>query len=147
MADLTVNTLHDTAPKPTRASFVVKNATALVGGTLVGVEAAGFLVNWGPDTAGHYFLGMLLADATGNTSATPPVEGRVNTEGLVIRNVTVASLVQADVGTLVYCGTNNPADFTLTAQTNVKAVGWVSRFISAGRGDVTLFTPSEHRAL
>jgi len=148
MANLTVDTIHDTMPRGTggRMSFVAADGVTFFGGGLVGTNAAGFLAKWA-DTAGHQFAGILLAPCVGSTSATPPVEGRVNTEGVVLRNVPVASLTQADVNSLVFCATDNPADFTLSATTNVKAVGWVSRFISAGRGDVQLFTPAEHRAL
>lgn len=146
MANLTVDTLHDTAPRGGRMSFVVADTIVLFAGALVGTNAAGFLTKWA-DTAGHKFKGILLAPVTGATSATPPAEGRVNTEGATLRNVAVASLTQADVNALVYCATDNPADFSLSVATNVKAVGWVSRFISAGRGDVTLFTPSEHQGL
>ncbi len=141
-ADSKPNGLNGITRRP-RRSYVVANTVQLFAGALVGINAAGFLAKWA-DTAGHKFIGVLLAGVTGDTGATPPVEGSVNTNGLVFDSVTVASLTQADVNALVYCATDNPADFALTASSNVKAVGWVSRFISSGVGQVTLFTPEEH---
>jgi hypothetical protein len=127
----------------------VLDATELFAGSLVGIDAAGFLTSWA-DTAGHEFQGILLEGVTGD--ATPATgqevpEGRVNTRGDTLKGATVASAVQGSVNSLVYASTDNPADFVLTATLNVGAVGWVSRFVSAGVADVTLFTPSEHLAL
>lgn len=128
-------------------SYVVSNGVTLFGGSLVGINAAGFLDKWA-DTAGHRFVGILAQTVTGNTSALPPVEGTVCMKaGLTLLDVPVASLTQADVNSLVFCSTDNPADFSLAASTNVKAVGVVVRFRSAGRGDVMLVTPDAHIAL
>jgi len=146
MADLTADTVHKTYPRAGRVSFTVANGVTLYAGALVGINAGGYLAKWA-DTAGHKFAGVLLAGAVGNTSATPPVEGRVDTSGLTIKGALVASLAVTDVNALVYCTTDNPADFSLSAGSNTKAVGWVSRYISSGVGDVTLFTPEEHWGL
>lgn len=146
MANLTAQVIHRTTQTNYR-SYVVADGVALFGGSLVGVNAAGFLAKWA-DTAGHRFVGILKENVTGATAALPPVEGMVLSEpGLTILNAAVASLTQADVNALVFCATDNPADFSLAASTNVKAVGWVSRFRAAGVGDVTLFDPEAHIAL
>lgn len=145
MAALSANKIHRTAQRGVR-SFVINNGTAVYAGGLVGTNAAGYLAPWA-DTAGHKFEGLCLAGATGNTSATPPTETHVDQTGPVIKSATVASLTQADVNSLVYCASDNPADFSLAASTNVKAVGFVCRYISSGVGDVQLFTPAEHHGL
>ena len=146
MANLTLDKIHLHSDRGGRDSYVISNGVQLFAGALVGTNAAGFLDKWS-DTVGHKFEGILLEGATGNTSASPPVEGRVNTSGPLLRNATVASLAQVNVNDLVYCATDNVADFSLSAATNVKAVGRVKRFVSSGVGDVQLFTPFEHAAL
>lgn len=146
MANLTADTIHETRPRAGRDSYTVDDGVTLYAGALVGVDASGYLDKWA-DTVGHEFQGILLEGAVGDTSASPPVEGRVDTSGVTLPNVAVASAVQGSVNALVYSSTDNPADFVLSATTNVAAVGWVKRFRSAGFADVTLFTPEEHLAL
>lgn len=146
MAALSANIVHKTQPRAGRDSYVVKNATTLYAGALVGTDANGFLDKWA-DTTGLKFAGVLLANVVGNTSASPKVEGRVNSEGLYLRNLTLANAAQADVNSLVYCTSDNIADITLSAATNVKAIGWVVRLVSSGVVDIQLFTPAEHLGL
>ena len=142
MANLTADTTHETRPRGGVRSYTVLSGATLFAGSLVGADAAGFLAKWA-DTVGHEFQGLLLAGAVGDGT----VKGRVDCSGKTIMEATVGSLVQASVNALVYCATDNPADFSLSAATNVNAVGWVSRYNSAGVGEVTLFTPEEHLAL
>lgn len=147
MANLAKNTFHLVSPRAGTRSFVVKNATQLYGGSLVGIDANGYLDNWA-DTAGLKFVGLLQHDVLGDTSASPAVEGRVSTQGETIENTAIAgTFVIGDLNALIYSTTGNPADCTKTAGSNVKAIGWASRFRSAGFGDVTLFTPEEHQGL
>jgi hypothetical protein len=146
MANLTADTIHETRPRAGRDSYVVDDTVQLFAGSFVGVDASGYLDKWA-DTAGHEFQGLLLEGVTGDISALPPVEGRVDTSGVTLLSATVAAAVQGSVNALVYCETDNPADMDLTASVSVAAVGWVKRFISAGVADVTLFTPEEHLAL
>lgn len=126
-------------------SFLVKDATQLYAGALVGTDANGFLDNMA-DTAGLKFAGVLMQDVLGATAT--GVEGIVDVSGVTLQNVAIAGIfVQADVNSLIYSGDGNPNTCTKTAATNVKAIGWASRFRSAGFGDVTLFTPEEHLGL
>lgn len=147
MADLAAPKIHKTAARAATKAFVVADGVTLHAGALVGLNAAGFLAKWS-DTAGHKFLGVLLQSVTGNTSASPPVEGIVDVSGVTLKSVTIAgTFVQADLNALIYCATDNSADAKKAADTNVEAIGWASRFHSAGVGDITLFTPEEHQAL
>lgn len=147
MSNLTAATLKVAYPRGESMSFVVKDATTLYAGALVGLDANGFLDNMA-DTAGLKFVGVLLETVTGATSATPVPEGRVDTSGVTLQNVAIAgTFVQADLNSPIYATTGNPADCTKTATTNTKGIGWASRFRSAGFGDITLFTPSEHLGL
>lgn len=146
MADLTADTTHETLPRAGRRAFVIEDAVELFAGSFVGINAGGYLEGW-EDTAGWTFVGLLLEGDTGDTSATPPPAGKVDCSGPTLVAAAVASVADTDMGALVYCETDNPADMDLTASTNVKAVGWVSRFYSAGIADVTLFTPEEYLGL
>ena len=150
MANLTADVIHETRPRSGRDSYVIEDETQLFRGSLVGIDAGGYLDKWA-NTAGHQFQGILLdgdmrASGTiieGETSDTLPPEGRVNTEGLTLLSATVGSVAVTDNNALVYCTTDNPADLSLTATGIVAAIGWVKRFVSSGVADVTLFTPEE----
>ena len=147
MADLSKATVPLTYPRSNTMSYVVKNATTLYAGALVGIDANGYLDNMA-DTAGLKFVGILLQDVVGDTSASPKVEGRVDVSGRTLENVAIAgTFVQGSLNDPIYAASGNPADLTRTATTNTKAVGWASRFRAAGFGDVTLFTPHEHQGL
>ncbi len=152
MAILDVDTTHETRNRG-RDSYTLDDGITFFAGGLVGTDSAGFLVKWA-NVVGHRFEGLLLDGdrdnniaLIGDISATPPTEGRVDTSGLIIKNATVGSLVQASVNSLVFCTTDNPADFQLATTSNVDAIGRVRRFISAGVGDVVLLTPEEHAAI
>lgn len=146
MATLTSGVTHETSPRAGRASYVVADGVTIPAGCFVAIGAGGYL-NHLADTSGYEFIGLALETVTGDVSASPPVECRVNIEGVTLKGATVASVAQANVGDLVYCESNNPADMDLSASANIDAVGYVSRYISSGVADVTLFTPAEHLAL
>lgn len=126
--------------------YVVLTSSVIYQGALVGVASSGFLVPWA-NTAGHRFVGQAVAGVTGNSAATPPVTAIVDDSGCDLLRAAVTGAVQTSVGALVYSATDNPADLTMSATANVKAVGIVLRFHSAGVADVRLFTPTEHAAL
>lgn len=142
MSNLTAAVIHRGKSNAGFRSYLVDDGVALLAGALVGIDASGHLDKWA-DTAGHRFVGLLLESATGDTDATPPVEGKVDESGYTIMSATVGSLAQTDVNAPVYCSTDNPADFTLAPTANVGPVGRVTRYISSGVGDVQLFTPAE----
>jgi len=144
MSNLTYSKVHKSEPRAGRKAYTAANGITFYGGGLVGLNAAGYLAKWA-DTAGHTFLGLLLAPVVGDTSATLPPEGRVDISGITLRSATVASVARTDENALVYCTTDNPADFTLTPGSTLLSspVGYVARFVSSGVADVTLFTPEE----
>ena len=149
MANLSADTIQKSSPRGGRESFVLTNALVVYAGSMLCMDTTTGLVIKPTDLATCKFLGYALEGKTGNTSATPPTEVRLNCEGETLKAQTIASFAtQAKVGSLVYlASTDNPADFTTVAATNMKAVGIATRFISAGVGDVRLFTPAEHAAL
>lgn len=145
MANLTANTVSKSADRGARA-FVVKNSTTLYAGALVGTDTNGYLDNWA-DTAGLRFEGILKAKAVGDTSATPQVTGQVDTTGKVLHKAAVAGATTITaVNAKVYSTTGNPNDLTLTATTNVGAIGRVTQWHESSVCDVELFTPAEYLA-
>jgi len=145
MSNLAANTTVATADRGKKA-YVVKNSETIYAGALVGTVAAGHLDHWA-DTAANSFEGILLAKAVGNTSASPPVNGEVDTSGRLMLSAAVAGATTiAANNAYVYCASDNPADMTLTRTTNVGAIGRVARWIESGICDVALFTPTEYLA-
>lgn len=142
MTNLAENTIPESYSRGGVRSYVIVDAVELFGGALVGITAAGFLDNWN-NIATTKFQGILLEGATGDTSALPQVEGRVDTSGPTLTGVTLGgSPTQASVGALVYSADGNPASLTLTPGLS-DAVGKVVRYDSATSQDVELFTPAE----
>lgn len=146
MGALTANLISETKPRGGRNSYVVKDGVTIYAGSLVNIDADGYMDKHA-DTADLRFIGIALTTVTGDTDASPATEIRVDESGVTLMKATVASAVQASVNSLVHCITDNPADLTLVAGSNIKAVGVVTRFHEAGIADVELFTPTEHQAI
>jgi hypothetical protein len=147
MATQTANIILPSSTRGVYGTYVVTNALQLYAGMLVGTLAAGTLDLWpGGDVATSKFVGVVEFDVLGNTGVTPNVRARVDESGKILLGVPVANASTiANVNDLVYCATSNAsADLTTTANTNVKAVGWIKSFNSATSFDVQLFTPSEY---
>jgi len=132
-------------PRGGRESYPVKLSSSTPANVFAWVDNTTGLVDATvSDLAKFKFLGITLTSATSGAAA-PHAEVRVNTEGVTLRGVAVAGSTVA--GVLVFCTTNNPADMTVTAATNMKAVGIIVRRASASDNDVRLFTPAEYLAL
>lgn len=116
-------------------------------GALVGLDdSTGYAQPW-TDEAGLLFLGVCMARVTGNTSASPIPEIKVRDCGEIIRSAAVAGATAVThTGDLVYSASDNPADLTLSATTNVEAIGFVVRWHSNAVADVQLFSAAEYRA-
>lgn len=150
MADASAKTIHKTRPNSGVGSYVIADGVTLYEGQLVQLES-GYLNHW--DKTGK-FLGILVGGddragdgvIIGETSDTPPPEGRVDESGVVLMHVAVAgSPTIADVGGLVYANDSDVANLTKTDAANA-VVGRLVRFRSASDCDVQLFTPAEHAA-
>jgi len=143
MANPSASIINETRPRAGRQSLIVTNATQLYAGALVGILATGYVGFW-DDNAAAVFLGICEEDVLGDTSATPPVEAKVNTEGVTLRNITVGGTpTQAKVGDPVYSADGNITSLTLTIGTLNHPIGYMSRYISATEQEVTLVTPTE----
>jgi hypothetical protein len=134
-----------TSPRSGRETLPVKATAFIPAFSLIFVDnTTGFVDNTISDAAKFKFHGIALETVTGGATG-GAVSVRVNTEGVVLRNVAVASSTIA--GVLVYCTTNNPADLTITAGAAIKPIGVITRWVSATNCDVRLFTPAEFQGL
>jgi len=125
--------------------YRLTNALVVYKGSALGLNpSTGLAVKW-VDTATYLWLGITSIGATGNTSADEPVVAQIH-EGITIKRLTVTGgTAITDMKSLVYLGSDNPDDVTLTPTTNVKAVGEVVRWYSGTTVDVRFFTPEEYR--
>jgi len=142
--------IHKTRPNAGVSSYVIADGVTLYEGQLVQLKA-GYLDHW--DKTGQ-FVGILVGGddragdgvIIGETSDTPPPEGRVNESGVILMHVAVGGTPTiADVGALIYCNDSDVANLTKTDAANA-VVGRLVRFRSASDCDVQLFTPAEHLA-
>lgn len=150
-------------------SYKVKGGVTIYHGALVGIDPnSGYLQKWSSASAANIkFRGMAMPVAAtnvpGQTTAgavigitdgtvSPVPECPVNESGIILEGVTVAGAVPASGGVAtgkpgvpVYATDDNT--FTVTATSNVGAIGELVRCDTAGTGDVRLYTPQEYNAL
>jgi hypothetical protein len=145
---LSANRFYKTKPRGAFANpLAIKaaNGVTLYAGALVVSRADGY-ANISADAAGDKFEGIVLRKVTGDTSATPNPEAEIDASGPTLEAVSVTgAAAQSDVNSLVYLTSDDT--LTLSATTNLKAVGRVTRWYSGTTCDVKLFTPEEHAAL
>lgn len=148
MADLTANKLYGTKSRGGYASlqaYQVTNAYQIYAGALITVLASGRAGTFA-DLATTKFKGVAMRSVLGNTGATPIPEVEVDCSGLTLEKVSVATVASiADNHKLVFMSDNQT--LTLTAATNMKAIGVITRYYSGTTCDVKLFTDAEHDAL
>lgn len=146
MADLTKDTpRRERTVRNGGQPYVLTNAVVVYRGSLIGlVRSTGRATKWS-DTAGLDFLGFADKGATGDTSASPPVDVLVDDSGKVLENVAVtgASAI-TDNGDWVYAA--DDGSFTLTPTTNVKAIGVILKWHTSTTCTIRLFTPEEYAA-
>ncbi len=96
------------------------------------------------DVASGVVLGIAIPDTTSVTgnSTTPRTKVKVDGSGLTLRGEAVTGAVQASEGDLVFASDENT--FTMTPGTHT-AIGILRKFISAGIGDIQLFTAKENK--
>lgn len=160
MADLTTPFFYNTRGRGSvaRNPYPVENAQVIYVGALVGLNAGGFLIHWGPDVAANRFLGYAVAHGeavdqddldngrvTGDSSATPDPDLVVNEGGDTLERISVVGVAgQLDVGAGVFA--TDDQTFTLTPPTLAEFIGRVVRFHSGTIVDVELVTPAEYEA-
>lgn len=117
-------------------------ATQVWAGGLVGANAAGLLVPW-DDTAANQFIGLCLENALEPTKDVAPV----NDEGFIVKNVPVASAVQASVQAEVFCTTDNVlTDLVVAGVATSRGIGRIIRFRTASDCDVEIYSAAEWAA-
>lgn len=152
MADLGANRVHKTSPRSGYDAYPIANGVTLYPGALVALEG-GYLNHWA-DGANDVFVGIALGDAvgispgaalTGNTSASPIPEARVDQSGVTLMHLDSVggTPTQAKVGDLVYSADSDTDSITLTIGALNHPIGYMSKFRSATDVDITLFTPAE----
>lgn len=143
-------------------SYPVRNAMKIYYGALVGISTSGVtdgrLVNWSSGSGALRFIGIAIptqslaignavgtaGEVTGNSAGTN--ECVVDESGPLLENVSVTGLNSADdVGDPVYASDENT--FTLTATSNVGAVGILARYITGSKGDIQLYSKMEYNAM
>jgi hypothetical protein len=124
MVDVTARKTLATKTRSGRSAYPIADGVTLYEGALVGLEG-GYLNHWA-DGANDVFVGIVLGDAlgvspgaalTGNTSATPVPEARVDDSGVTLLGLTSVggTPTAAKVGDIVYATTSNTDDLTLDA--------------------------------
>lgn len=142
---LTANVFYETRANDNRSkSFKVKNAEVIYYGAMVNTDANGLLVN-STDTANERWQGMAMESVTGDTSASPPVRCRVSQGSYQLKLVVVGVADDTDIHDLVYCDPDENT-FTLTAATNLGAIGRVVEHVSGTTCWVELFDAATHEA-
>jgi hypothetical protein len=136
-------------------SYPVRSGMTIYYGALVGLDTvnvnAGRLVNWNDNSGMLRFCGVAMPRGTrdlpesvlGNAGGTIVCE--VYEGGAILENVDVTNAVAMSLGDPVYCEDEGPT-FKLSATPNVGSVGRVSRYISAGKCDVQLWSSMEYAA-
>lgn len=100
----------------------------------------GRLSNW-TSAANQIPMGFSSSRQTGDTSATPIVEGTLDMDGRIMKNLVVAGLggTFADNGRKVYATDDGTFTLTRPAAPTIP-VGFVSRFVSATNANVFFFS-------
>lgn len=163
MADASAKIVLKTRPSAGRDSFIIADGVTLYEGQLVGVED-GFANHWDDDGGtARTFAGIALGPGgdgfdvnttppalTGDTSATPQPEVRVDTSGVVLMHLDSVggTPAQSKVGDLVYSVDSDIASISLTDTTgDGNAIGYLLRFRTTTDVDVKLFSMAEHAAM
>lgn len=136
------------ATQRTRSGNVIAipgaGSTTFYAGALVGVvSGTGYCVRMS-DTANLSFLGVVMTQ-TVNSGASDHADVAVDTSGVIFEKVTVTGATSVvAVGGKVFATADDT--LTLTATSNTKPVGVVTRYYSGSIVDVKLMTPSEYMA-
>lgn len=121
-------------------AFTVKSGASILGGALVGIEAAsGHAKPW-TDESGLRFAGIALESITGDGTRTVRVE-----IGAVIERVSTPEVSADDTLVLVYCPTDNPGDVQIDPTSNTAPIALVELSRAGELCDLRLLTPAEYQ--
>lgn len=142
------NLIHTRGPFPTQSWPIADTVEIDENDVFIGLASTGYA---GPFSLATYslYLGVLEPSgrfplpATGDVSAVRPPEVVVTAEPSVLKNVPVTG-VTAVTNHFAPVYLTDGQELTLTKGSNV-AVGYLKRFISAGYGDVFLYSAAEIR--
>ncbi len=134
-------------------SYPVRSGMTIYAGALVGIATVGVtdgrLVNWSSGSGALRFIGLAIPNSptvVGNAAGS--VECPVLEGGVILEDVSVAGADTAGaqcVGDPVYASDENT--FSLSATSNVGAVGVVDRYKSSTTCDVRLYSKMEYNAM
>jgi hypothetical protein len=124
---------------------LAKNATTFYAGTFVMLDISTGYINNAADTANFVWVGIVQRKVTGDTAASPVPEVTYITGPMTLQNypVTGTSAVTHN-GDLVYPSDNNT--LTVSAASNIKAIGCIDKWLVGTSCDVRLFSPEVSRA-
>ncbi len=153
---LTANSFPTIGMTRDRLALRVKDGETIFAGAFVALAGPGhatddgYALNYVADVAGTIPVGWALQKVVGDTDASPVPDVEVDIGGRLIEkcSVTGAAGDVTDVGKPVYMTDNGT--FTLTAPTTGQRrvkIGYISRFVSAGKADVYTFSFAELLAI
>ena len=147
MANLTADRMLTTSPFGSSGTLALpgENAVEFFTGGFVVIHNTAGVVKKAADTANFRFVGIVGRRVTAD-GAQGDKEVYVICGPLIIRKHAVTGVAAVtDVGKLVYA--TDDQTLTLTANTNLKAIGKIVRWHSGTTCDVLMFSPAEHEAL
>jgi hypothetical protein len=137
-------------------SYAVRTGQTIYYGSLVGISTVGVtdgrVVKWTSGSGALRFLGIAIPRGTRDQAdsvtgvAAGTVKCEVNEGGVTLEGVSVTGLTsEQTVNDPVYA--SDDQTFTLTATSNVGAVGRVTKYISSGVGNIQLYSSMEYMAM
>jgi hypothetical protein len=124
---------------------VTSGVTIFQGSLVFWSSVTGLAISW-TDVATTYFVGIAKEKVVG-TASNPKVA--VDAAAKTVHGITVVGVSAVDDNKdFVYALNDNLNDCTLTANTNQKAIGYVTNWLNSSTlCDVRLFSAEQHRCL
>ena len=143
MTALTGNRNLDYDPRG-RNVYDLASAQQVWAGGLVGLNAAGFLIDW-DNAAATQFVGVCAENAL--EGPTTQDVAPIHDGGGILKHIPVASAVQGSVGLEIFCTTDNVlTDCVLAAGAVSRGFGRIIRFRSNTDCDIEIYSAAEWSA-
>lgn len=143
MTALTGNRNLDYDPRG-RNVYDLASAQQVWAGGLVGLNAAGFLIDW-DNAAATQFVGVCAENAF--EGPTTQDVAPIHDGGGILKHIPVASAVQSSVGLEIFCTTDNVlTDCVLAAGAVSRGFGRIIRFRSNTNCDIEIYSAAEWSA-